>query len=249
MTRRSPLRALCATRLARVCPAAKRARSRANSPASTSAICAGRPTSRDSRCCANRDLVAAGCRAAVRRPCRDAARAFARLLVSPGPILRARRPSAAIRGARPGRCARRALRAGDIVLNCFSYHLTPGGHSWRAARLRSAARHPRRPRQHRTADRGDRASQAQRLLRHARFPEDPARQGARVGRDVSSIKQALVSGAALPPSLARRTRSRGIKARQSYATADLGVIAYETDDAEGACLTAWSSTTGSSSKS
>ena len=32
------------------------------------------------------------------------------------------------------------FRAGDIVLNCFSYHLTPGGPSWRAARMRSAAR-------------------------------------------------------------------------------------------------------------
>jgi phenylacetate-CoA ligase len=53
------------------------------------------------------------------------------------------------------------------------------------------------------------------------------------GRDASSIKKALVSGAAFPPSLQAEIKARGIDAYQSYATADLGVIAYETAAREG----------------
>ncbi len=56
------------------------------------------------------------------------------------------------------------------------------------------------------------------------------------GADVSSLKRALVSGAALPPSLRAELESAGIKTRQAYATADLGVIAYETDGADGALM-------------
>ena len=56
------------------------------------------------------------------------------------------------------------------------------------------------------------------------------------GADVSSIRKALVSGAALPPSLRAELEGAGIKTRQAYATADLGVIAYETDDADGALM-------------
>ncbi len=54
------------------------------------------------------------------------------------------------------------------------------------------------------------------------------------GLDVSSIRKALVSGAALPPSLRAELERRGVKTRQAYATAELGVIAYETDAADGA---------------
>jgi phenylacetate-CoA ligase len=53
------------------------------------------------------------------------------------------------------------------------------------------------------------------------------------GRDASSITRAAVSGAAFPPSLQAEIRSRGIDAYQLYATADIGVIAYETSAREG----------------
>jgi phenylacetate-coenzyme A ligase PaaK-like adenylate-forming protein len=53
------------------------------------------------------------------------------------------------------------------------------------------------------------------------------------GRNASSIKKALVSGAAFPPSLQAEIKSRGIDAYQSYATADLGVVAYESAAREG----------------
>jgi len=50
---------------------------------------------------------------------------------------------------------------------------------------------------------------------------------------VSSIKRGLVSGAALPPSLRAELAGRGITVMQTYATAELGVIAYETPALEG----------------
>ena len=49
-----------------------------------------------------------------------------------------------------------------------------------------------------------------------------------MGRDLSSIKRALVSGGALFPSLREEYASRGVNVLQAYATADLGMIAYET---------------------
>src|SRR5205823_10745201 len=56
---------------------------------------------------------------------------------------------------------------------------------------------------------------------------------ARAGRDASSLKRALVSGAALPASLRQELFTRGVEVRQCYATADLGVIAYESEACEG----------------
>ncbi|MGL4323911.1 MAG: phenylacetate--CoA ligase family protein, partial [Beijerinckiaceae bacterium] len=54
-----------------------------------------------------------------------------------------------------------------------------------------------------------------------------------LGRDASSIKRALVSGAAFPASLQAEIKSRGVDAYQCFATADVGVIAYETVAREG----------------
>ena len=59
----------------------------------------------------------------------------------------------------------------------------------------------------------------------------------KAGKDASSIKRGLVSGAALPSSLRAELASRGVAVLQCYATAELGVIAYETS-----ALKAWSST-------
>ena len=56
---------------------------------------------------------------------------------------------------------------------------------------------------------------------------------AAAGRDVSSIKRALVSGAAFPKSLQDEIKSRGVDAYQAFGTADLGLIAFETSSHEG----------------
>ena len=49
-----------------------------------------------------------------------------------------------------------------------------------------------------------------------------------MNRDLSSIRKAVVSGGALFPSMREEYAARGVRVLQSYATADLGVIAYET---------------------
>jgi phenylacetate-CoA ligase len=51
---------------------------------------------------------------------------------------------------------------------------------------------------------------------------------ATAGRDISSIRRALLSGAAFPKSLQEEVSAKGIEAYQAYATADLGFIAHET---------------------
>src|SRR5438034_5049008 len=56
---------------------------------------------------------------------------------------------------------------------------------------------------------------------------------AKAGKDASSLRRALVSGAALPHSLRQELAARGVEVRQCYATADLGVIAYESQGGEG----------------
>ncbi len=55
----------------------------------------------------------------------------------------------------------------------------------------------------------------------------------KAGKDVSSLKRGLVSGAALPASLRAEFAASGIAVLQAYATAELGVIAYETPMRDG----------------
>lgn len=158
---------------------------------------------------------------------------FARLFTSPGPIFE---PEG--RQADPWRGARALFAAGfrpdDIVLNTFSYHLTPGGFIFDAsARALGCAVIPAGP--------GNNEQQfelieAYRPVGYSGTPDflkillDSA---ASSGRDVSSIKRALVSGAAFPPSLQAEIKARGIDAYQAFGTADLGLIAFETEAREG----------------
>ena len=57
-----------------------------------------------------------------------------------------------------------------------------------------------------------------------------------LGIALPSVKKALVSGEAFPPSLRDWLAERGIAGYQCYATADLGLIAYETSAREGLVL-------------
>jgi phenylacetate-CoA ligase len=59
---------------------------------------------------------------------------------------------------------------------------------------------------------------------------------AELGVPLPSVKKALVSGEAFPPSLRDWFADRGIAGYQCYATADLGLIAYETTAREGLVL-------------
>ncbi|RIK97124.1 MAG: AMP-dependent synthetase [Proteobacteria bacterium] len=159
--------------------------------------------------------------------------AFARLFTSPGPIFEPEGPHGDVwRGARALYAA--GLRPGDIALNTFSYHLTPGGFIFDgAARALGCAVIPAGP--------GNTEQQFELIetYRPVAYCGTPdflkilLDAGLSAGRDVSSIKRALVSGAAFPPSLQAEIKGRGIDAYQAYATADLGFIAYETPAREG----------------
>jgi phenylacetate-CoA ligase len=56
------------------------------------------------------------------------------------------------------------------------------------------------------------------------------------GASLKSIKRALVSGEGFPPSLRKAFRDNGIEASQCYASADIGLMAYESRGYEGMIL-------------
>ena len=154
--------------------------------------------------------------------------AAAMLFASPGPIFELEAPRADYwRSARALFAA--GFRKGDIVHNAFSYHLTPGGwlmHS--GARALDCAVIP--------AGTGNTEQQVQVIdqLRPNGYGGTPdflkvlLDKAEELDLDASSITKALVSGAALPPSLRQELGSRGVAVLQCYATADLGLVAYET---------------------
>jgi phenylacetate-CoA ligase len=163
----------------------------------------------------------------------DAPGSFGRLFTSPGPIFE---PEAAI--SDPWRSARglfaAGFRGGDVVLNTFSYHLTPGGFIMDSgARALGCAVIPAGPG---NTEQQFELIKAYRPVAYCGTPDflkillDGA---AASDRDVSSIRRALVSGAAFPKSLQDEFSAKGIEAYQAYATADLGFIAYETSAREG----------------
>lgn len=126
------------------------------------------------------------------------------------------------------------FRRGDLVHNTFSYHFTPAGFMFESGaeavgcgvfaagvgqtELQLAAIADLQP------------------VAYAGTPSflkillDKAKES---GTDVSSLKKALVSGEALPPSLRSSIEEFGLSVRQCYATADVGLIAYESDAMEG----------------
>lgn len=158
---------------------------------------------------------------------------FARLFTSPGPIFE---PEG--RQADPWRGARALFAAGfrpdDIVLNTFSYHLTPGGFIFdSSARALGCAVIPAGPG---NTEQQFELIEAYRPVGYSGTPDflkillDAA---TTAGRDVTSIKRALVSGAAFPPSLQAEIKARGIDAYQAFGTADLGLVAFETEARDG----------------
>ena len=158
---------------------------------------------------------------------------FARLFTSPGPIFEPEGAHAdPWRGARALFAA--GIREGDVVLNTFSYHLTPGGFIFdTSARALGCAVIPAGP--------GNTEAQFELIEAYSPtaycgtpdFLKILLDAAASAGRNVSSIRRAIVSGAAFPKSLQEEIKSRGIEARQAFGTADLGLIAFETSAHEG----------------
>jgi phenylacetate-CoA ligase len=158
---------------------------------------------------------------------------FGRVFMSPGPIFEPMGTDAdPWHGARAMFAA--GFRKGDLIHNCFSYHLTPGGFILdNAARAMGCAVIP--------AGIGNTELQLDAIeqLRPCGYTGTPdylkilLDKAQQLGRDASSISRALVSGGALFPSLRQEYANRGIAVLQCYATADVGVIAYESQAQEG----------------
>ena len=126
------------------------------------------------------------------------------------------------------------FRAGDVVHNSFSYHLTPGAYILElGAHALGCAIIP--------GGVGNTEQQLEAIAHYkpsgyvgtADFLKILLDTAGKTGKEVSSIKRALVSAAALPASLRAELKSRGVAVLQCYATAELGVIAYESEAMEG----------------
>ncbi len=154
---------------------------------------------------------------------------LARLFISPGPIFDPEGHGSDWWGAARALHAA-GIRRGDVVLNTFSYHLTPAGALFESgAHALGCAVIPAGP--------GNTSEQLA-AIAHYRpsayigtpdFLKILLDKAEEAGRPADSLRRALVSGAAFPPSLQSEFSARGVAARQSYGTADLGIVAYEGD--------------------
>jgi phenylacetate-CoA ligase len=159
--------------------------------------------------------------------------AMPRIFASPGPIYE---PDGSTRDYwRIGRSMYAAgFRSGDLVHNAFSYHMTPGAFIMESgAHAVGCTVFP--------AGVGQTEQQLQAIaeLRPVAYAGTPSflrilvEKAQESGSDLSSIRKGMVGGEAFPPSLRQWFAERGMDIYQNYATADLGLIAYETSSRQG----------------
>jgi phenylacetate-CoA ligase len=164
---------------------------------------------------------------------------LARIFASPGPIYDPEAPRADY--WRLGRALHAAgFRRGDIIHNTFAYHLTPAGSMLESgAHAIGCAVIP--------AGTGNTELQVRVIAdvkpkgyvgtpSFLKIVLDKARE---MNVELPSLKLALVSGEALPPSLRAEFKERGIDMLQCYATADLGLVGYESRANEGLIVDEW----------
>ena len=159
-----------------------------------------------------------------------------RVFQSPGPIYE---PEGAVKDYwRAGRAMYAAgFRAGDLAHNAFSYHMTPGAFIMESGlHAVGCTVFP--------AGVGQTEQQLQAIaeLRPDGYAGTPSflrilvEKAIESSSDISSLRKGLVGGEAFPPSLRDWFAERGLTVYQSYATADLGLIAYETSSRQGLVL-------------
>ena len=126
------------------------------------------------------------------------------------------------------------FRSGELVHNSFSYHMTPGAFILESGAMAVGCTvFP--------AGTGQTEQQLQAIaeLRPDAYTGTPSflrillEKAQESGVDVGSIRKASVGGEACPPSLTAWFKERSIEVYQTYATADLGLVAYETAAREG----------------
>ena len=129
------------------------------------------------------------------------------------------------------------FRRGELIHNCFSYHFVPAGSMMESgARALGCTVFP--------GGTGQTEQQVEAMaeLRPAGYIGTPSflkiivEKAAQSGVALPSLRKALLGGEAFPPALRDWMRARGIDAYQCLATADLGLIAYETAAREGLVL-------------
>ncbi|WP_093385403.1 phenylacetate--CoA ligase family protein [Variovorax sp. OV329] len=129
------------------------------------------------------------------------------------------------------------FRAGELIHNSFSYHMTPAGSIMETgAHALGCTVFP--------GGTGQTEQQVEAIadLKPEGYAGTPSflkilmEKAAEKQLALSSMTKALVSGEACPPSLVEWFAQRGMQALQCYATADLGLIAYETTAREGLVL-------------
>ena len=126
------------------------------------------------------------------------------------------------------------FRAGELVHNSFSYHFVPAG-----AMMETGAQALGCTVFAAGTGQTEQQVQAMAELRPAGYIGTPSflrilmEKAQAQGQSLPSLRKALVSGEAFPPSLRDWLAERGVDGYQCYATADLGLIAYETPAREG----------------
>jgi phenylacetate-CoA ligase len=161
---------------------------------------------------------------------------LARIFMSPGPIFDPEgRREDYWRMARPLFAA--GFRPGHVIHNCFAYHFTPAGSMLEGGALKlGCAVVP--------AGIGQTELQVQAIaaLRPDGYVGTPSflkiiiEKAQELRTDVSSLKRGLVSAEPLPATLRTWLKEQGIAVVQTYASADVGNIAYETEAMEGLVL-------------
>ena len=164
------------------------------------------------------------------------ARTARRVFQSPGPIYEPEGPADDY--WRFGRALFAAgFRPGDLVHNSFSYHLTPAGsmmetgaHAIGCTVFPGGVGNTELQLQAMVELRANAYAGTPSFLRIALEKADE------LGLALPGLRKASVGGEAFPPALRDALRARGIEAYQSYGTADVGLIAYETEAREGLVL-------------
>src|SRR5262252_2285952 len=159
-----------------------------------------------------------------------------RIFVSPGPIYDPGgmgsdwwRTSRALFAA--------GFRAGDVVLNTFAYHFTPAGAMLESGAVALGCGVV-------AAGTGQTETQVATIadLRANAYIGTPSflklvvEKADELGADITCLAKAAVGAEFLPPALRRAMKDRGIGVLQSYASADLGMIAYESEAQDGMIL-------------
>jgi phenylacetate-CoA ligase len=158
---------------------------------------------------------------------------LARIFMSPGPIYdpEGRGPDF-WRTARPLFAA--GFRAGDVALNCFSYHFSPA-----ASMFETGLHHlgcaviPGGTGQTEMQVRAIHDLEPAGYVGTPSFLKIILEKADEMGLECKSLARAMVSGEAFMPPVREFLSKRGLAAFQAYGTADLGVIAYETEAREG----------------